>query len=173
MKNTILKVWITVAVLLGGSSSLSAAFVSLTNPGISPAPLDSVVDNGIGNIVFGLSETSDSMAPATDAFGEPNIKISVELSKLNLIDNDISLISGTLMNYFSVSYNATDLRLTFTQTADFPGFEGANVVIPVSVTADSVSTDNSLNGFNANISAGDVGTTTDGSASEFTFTNPS
>jgi len=41
--------------------------------------------------------------------------------------------------------------------------------IPVEVTANAASSDVSLNGFNANFSANDAGTTADGSGSEFTY----
>lgn len=170
MKSTILKLWIIAVIVLGVSSSLSAAVVSLTNSTITPAPLDRVEDNGVGIITFGMVESSKAVAATKDMHGEPNMKISVELQKLKLKDDSVILITGTLMKYFSATYDAEAKRIIFTQIAEFPAFGNANVSIPVVVTENSASTDSSLNGFNANISANDATTTADVSTSAFTYT---
>ena len=168
MKNSVFRLWLILVV--GMFSPLFGASISLLNPNVQPAPLDRVEDGGVGTISFGLVETSDIAAPAKDSFNTANIRISVELNKLRLIDNDISKIRGELLNYFSVSYDDVANRLMFTQSADFPGFEFSSVDIPVTVTANSSATDNSLNGFNANISANDADTLAGGNAAEFTYT---
>jgi len=170
MKSMILKMWIMIAVVLGVISPLSAAYVSLTNPKIAPGPLDPIERNGVGVITFGMVETLNAAAPATDTLGETNMQISLEMNKLALTGANVANITGTLLTYFSVSYDAGGNRLTFTQTTEFPGFGDANVTIPVDVTANSASSDSSLNGFNANISAADADTTADGNAAEFTYT---
>ena len=170
MKSMILKLVILFVVGLGVLSPLSAASVSLLSPSVSPAPLDRVENNGEGLVSFGLVETSDVSAPEKDLFGESNIKVSVELNKLKLKDDDTSLIVGDFMDYFSATYDVNENRITFTQTADFPGFGFAGVEIPVIVTANALATDNSLNGFNANISANDANTIAGGNAAEFTYT---
>ena len=171
MKVKIIRIWYIALLVWGGlTSSLSASFVSLQNPSISPKPLPSVENNGEGVVSFGLVETSDEEAPAVDAFKEPNIRISVELNKLILKNDDVSAIGGKMMEYFSATYNAEKKRIIFTQIKAFPNFGSASVSIPVEVTANAKPTDNSLNGFNANISANDESTTADGNAAEFTYT---
>ncbi len=160
--------------ILGLVSPLFAAYVTLTNPLVSPTPLDPIEKIGEGILTFGLVETSNAMAPAIDKFGEANIQISIELNKLKLKDENIALITGTLLNYFSATYDPTAAGgrpiLILRQTTDFPAWGDANITIPVEVTANAASTDNSLNGFNANISANDGDTTADGSAAAFTYT---
>jgi len=169
MKNTTLKVLLFM--ILGICSPLFAtAFVSMTNPLITPAPLDRVEDGGEGIVTFRLQETFGGVAPASDMFGEYNLQISVELNKLALKNDDISLMSGELLNYFTVTYNAVDKRIIFRQRADYPALTEARIDIPVTVLENAAATDVSLNGFNANISANDIDTTADGSASSFTFT---
>ena len=169
MKNTAIK--LLLIMIFGAISPLFAtAFVSMTNPLITPAPLDPIEINGEGVATFRLQETFGGIAPASDTFGEANIRISVELNKLDLKNQDTSLITGALMDYFDVTYSASAKRITFTQIADYPALMEARVDIPVTVSANSASTDVSLNGFNANISANDNDTVADGSASSFTYT---
>ena len=171
MKKNIVKLLISMAIVgFGVISPASAAFISLTNPKVSPKPLNRIENNGEGQVSFALQETSAEAAPAKDNFGEANIRISVELNKLALKNDDVSLITGTMMDYFSASYNADAKRLILTQIAEYPAFGNAQISIPVAVTANSLSTDNSLNGFNANISANDADTTANGNAAEFTYT---
>ena len=174
MNKKIMKLWVLTMIASGGLvSSLNAAFVTLQNPSISPKPLESLENGGVGIVSFGLVETSDRSAPAKDIFGEANIRISVELNKLALQNNDVTEISGEMMDYFSASYNVNENRIVFTQTSIFPNFGSTGVTIPVEVTANALATDNSLNGFNANISANDEETSADGNAAEFTFTQKS
>jgi len=99
-------------VAFGVFSPLSAAFISLTNPSINPKPLDRVENNGVGTITFGMVETSNAIAPTTDILGETNLRISLEMNKLKLTGDDVANITGTLMNYFSATYNAVDKKLT-------------------------------------------------------------
>ena len=154
----------------GVVSPLSAAFISLTSPTVSPKPLQRVEASGTGVVSFSMQETSDGIAPAKDMFGESNIKISVEFNKLALTGADVSGITGDMMDYFEAKYNADAKRLTLLQIKDYPAFGSATINIPVTVTENSLVTDNSLNGFNANISANDADTTAAGNAAEFTFT---
>ncbi|MCH9740288.1 MAG: DUF5011 domain-containing protein, partial [Epsilonproteobacteria bacterium] len=123
------------------------AALSLVNESLTPAPLFPLEDNGEGVVTFGLVETENSMVPS-----DYNSRITVELSKLGLKDDNVALITGDILNYFSVTYTATTHQVIFTQTQDFPGFENVTVSIPVSVTENSVSTDIELNGFHASIS---------------------
>jgi len=102
MKNVVAKLLILLAVMVF-VTPLSAAFVTLVSPTISPKPLDAMEDNGAGVITLGMIETSNAMAPAKDIFGDPNIQISMELNKLALTDGNTALITGTLLNYFSAS----------------------------------------------------------------------
>ena len=169
MKNTILKSLMMTG-LLAGISPLAAASLSLTDGKITPAPLSPIEENGEGLVEFNLTETSGSAAPAKDLFGDYNVQISIELNKLSLKDGNTSGISGGLISYFDVAYNTTDHRVTLTQNAEFPASGNKKITIPVSVIANSLQTDSSLNGFNANFSANDAGTTAVGNASDFTYT---
>lgn len=156
--------------VLGVLSPLSAGFVSLTNPSINPKPLDRVENNGVGIISFGMAETSNTVSSVTDIMGSRNIEISLEMNKLQLTGGDVDNITGTLMEYFTATYNEEDKRIIFTQIAEFPGLGAVKVIIPVEVTENSKATDNSLNGFTANISANDADTVAHGNTSEFTYT---
>jgi len=165
MKSIILKLWIVIAVTLVFVSPLSAAYVTLTNSSISPTPL-----NETGIIIFGIVETSNKAAPATNTFNEVNIKMSADLNHLKLKDDSIAGITGTLLKYFTVKYNITEHKIIFIQKEDFPGFGDAKVSIPVDVTQTTISTDKDLNGFYVNISASDANTTADTGTSAYTYT---
>jgi len=157
-------------ILIDNGVHFDIAVVSMSNASISPAVLDTVENNGEGVITFKLNETSGKDAPVKDIFGDRNIKISIELSKLGLKNGDTSLLSGDLLLYFTASYNNMNHRITLRQRADYPGLREASINIPVTVLENSEQTDISLNGFNANISANDNGTTAKGNAYFFTHT---
>lgn len=164
MKKSILLLMLLFAVFTVSSQS-----VALPEANISPAPLDVVENNGTGVASFKFGESSGLDVPVESFPGIPNVTISVSLQYIELTDADISEIKGTLLKYFSVSYNAASKVLIFSQKTVIPGDSGAEVSFPITVTKNSTKTQ-SYNGFNANINATDVKTNARGNAAADTYT---
>ncbi|WP_208997336.1 DUF7507 domain-containing protein, partial [Patiriisocius marinistellae] len=143
--------------------------VSLPEATINPAPLESLENNGTGVAGFTFAESSGIDVPAS-AFGLPNVTISVNLQYIELTNGDINGITGTLLNYFDVSYDAITNIITFQQSTLIPGDAFASIQIPITVIQNS-SQQEAFNGFNANIAAIDRDTNAEGNAATFTYTS--
>ncbi|WP_299060350.1 Ig-like domain-containing protein [uncultured Polaribacter sp.] len=165
MKKSILLLALLFAIFTVNSQS-----VSLPQATINPAPLAAVENNGTGVAGFTFAESSGVAVPVESFPGIPNVTISVNLQYINLTGADINGITGTLLNYFSVAYNAGTNIMTFTQNAIIPGDASAAVSFPITVIQNSVQGD-SFNGLNANINATDANTNAQGNAAVFTYTN--
>ena len=151
-----------------GYTGLSQS-VSLPEATINPAPLESLENNGTGVAGFTFAESSGIEVPAS-AFGLPNVTISVNLQYIELTDGDIAGITGTLLNYFTPSYDAGTNILTFFQNTVIPGDAFASVQMPITVIQNS-SQQEAFNGFNANIAAIGGSTNAEGNAATFTYTS--
>ena len=147
---------------------LNAQSVEIPSASINPTPLPTIEENGQGEISFSLVETAGVAVPATFST-LINISITVDFQNITLTSGDVSLITGSLLEFFNVSFNATDNILKLEQKEVFPAFSGAVIKIPITVT-NNTSNLESGNGFNANIVALDPNTNAEGSSSIFTFT---
>ncbi len=168
MKN-ILKINLALFLLLGSFISLNAQSVSLPEATITPAPLDLLENNGTGIGCFTFVESSGIDVPAESFPGMANVSMSMNLQFVALTNNDISGINGTLLEYFTPSYNPGANIITFTQNQMIPADLNASVCIDLTVTQNS-SQAQAFNGFNVNISATDGSTNAEGNAGIFTFT---
>ncbi len=156
------------ATLIGFSSFLSAQSVSVTSAMILSAPLNVVENNGTGFGSFTFAESSSvSVNPIVD--GLPNVTIDVVLHHVNLSNFDVSMISGSLLDYFQVTYNLATNTILFEQDQIIPGDWYGSVTFPITVTQNS-SQEVANNGFEAVLLARDLNTNYDGSASVFTYT---
>ncbi len=143
--------------------------VSLPEATINPAPLSTIENNGTGVAGFSFAESSGINVPAS-FLGGPNVTISVNFQYIELTDGDVTAITGTLLNYFTPSYDAGSNILTFLQNTEIPGDEFATVQMPITVIQNS-SQQEAFNGFNANIAAIDGNTNAAGNAATFTYTS--
>ncbi len=126
--------------------------LAMGNAKIFPMPLPS--EGGSGVIGFDFVEMSGSLV--TLGTGQAvNGTIVVDMTKITLGNAGLSGVSGELLNYFDVQFDASSNRLIFEQIAQIDGFESAKVEIPVKVIENSQSTDNDLNGFSISVSATD------------------
>ena len=142
--------------------------VTVTEANITPDPLDGIALNGEGIGTFIFTENDGVAAPAS-AFGMPNVTITISLQYVELTDADVTGITGTVLSYFTVSYDAVNKLLYFYQSAEIPaGFSG-NISMPLTVTQNSTE-NQSFNGFNVNIAAIDGPTDAPGSTAFFTHT---
>ena len=82
------KVLLSLAICLTALSGFSQS-VSLPQANVTPAPLPSVGNDGVGVGVFTFAESSGIPVQAT-AFGMPNVTISVNLQYVELTDGEIS-----------------------------------------------------------------------------------
>ncbi|GER61052.1 hypothetical protein ULMA_31600 [Patiriisocius marinus] len=145
-----------------------AQSVSLPQANINPAPMQSVANDGTGVGEFTFAESSGIAVQAT-AFGMPNVSISVNLQYVELTDADVNGITGTLLDYFTVSYNAASNIILFQQSTEIPGDWFGSVAMPFTVVQNS-SQQEAFNGFNANIASIDGVTNAEGNAAVFTYT---
>ena len=142
--------------------------VTVTGADVTPDPLDGIALNGEGIGTFTFTENDGVAAPAS-AFGMPNVTITISLQYVELTDADVTGITGTVLSYFTVSYDAVNKLLYFYQSAEIPaGFSG-NISMPLTVTQNSTE-NQSFNGFNVNIAAIDGPTDAPGSTAFFTHT---
>ena len=149
----------------------NAQSVSLPQAELSVAPMGTVENGGNAMGTLKFVETSGVVVPAT-AFGDPNVTISINFQYVELTDVDINQITGSLLNYFTPTYDVDSNILMFQQTADIPGDWNGEVEVPMDVTQNSTQAQ-SFNGFNANIAAIGPNTDAEGNASIFTYTDPS
>ena len=161
------KVAIIIMILTAGFVG-HAQSVSLPQANIDPAPLEAVQNNGTGVASFTFAESSGINVPAI-AFGMPNVTISVNLQFIELTNFDASLVTGTLLNFFTVSYDSVTNILLFEQSVEIPGDSFGSVEFPITVIQNSLQSQ-ALNGFNANIASIDGMTNAEGNASVFTYT---
>ncbi len=169
MKKSYLIASVCVLVIL--SFNISAQSIALPAANLSQAPLGTVENNGAGIASFTFSESSGLEVPS-EAFGLPNISISVDLNYVELQDKNVNTITGSLLDYFTVSYDDLTSILLFKQTIAIPGDWIGTVHFPIYVIQNSTELE-SYNGFNANISAIDGKTDAVGHAAIYTYTDPS
>ncbi|AWH74819.1 hypothetical protein DCS32_11815 [Dokdonia sp. Dokd-P16] len=142
--------------------------VTVTEANITPDPLDGIALNGEGIGTFTFTENDGIAAPAS-AFGMPNVTISISLQYVELTDADVAGITGTVLSYFTVSYDAGNNVLVFQQSSEIPASFSGNISMPLTVTQNSTE-NQSFNGFNVNIAAIDGPTDAPGSTAFFTHT---
>ena len=145
-----------------------AQTVTVSGANIAPDPLDGIALNGEGTGTFTFTE-NDGIATPASAFGMPNVTISISFQYVELTDADVAGISGTLLSYFTVSYDATNNVLLFQQSSEIPASFSGNISMPLTVTQNSTE-NQSFNGFNVNIAAIDGPTDAPGSTAFFTHT---
>ncbi|GEQ86202.1 hypothetical protein ULMS_17100 [Patiriisocius marinistellae] len=136
---------------------------------ISAAPLGTVENNGTATATLQVSETAGVEVPSK-AFNESNITISVSLQYIELKDFNVSLVTGSVLDYFTASYNTASNILLFRQKSNIPANWTGIAEFPINVTKNSTEAQ-SFNGFNANISALALKTKAVGSAAVFTYTD--
>lgn len=136
----------------------SAQSVQVVQATIAPAPLATLEENGTGIGCVTLVETSGTDVPQESFVGIPNVTISISMLYIELTAADVSGITGPLLDYFSVTYDASIKVLRFRQSALIPGSTNVQVCFPITVVQNSTAVQ-SNNGFNANINA--TGGTTD------------
>ena len=142
--------------------------VTVSDANIAPDPLDGISLNGEGIGTFTFTENDGVAAPAS-AFGMPNVTISISLQYVELTDADVAGITGTVLSYFTVRYDAGNNVLVFEQSSDIPASFSGNVSMPLTVIQNSTE-NQSFNGFNVNIAAIDGPTEAPGSTAFFTHT---
>lgn len=142
--------------------------VILLEPTFSASPMGTVENNAgvVANIAF---KEMTGTNVKSQAFGEPNVTISINFQYVKLSDDDVEGIAGSLLEYFEPTYNTETNILTLKQNGLIPGGWKGTAQIPMDVTQNSTE-DQSFNGFNANIAAIDGKTVAEGNASVFTFT---
>ena len=148
----------------------SAQSVQVVDATITPAPLLTLEENGTGTGCITLVETTGTDVPQEAFAGFPNVTVSISMQDIELTAADVSGITGPLLNYFSVTYNASNDVLRFTQNAVIPGGTSAQACFPITVVQNSTAVQ-SNNGFNANINASGGTTDAPGSASVYTYTS--
>lgn len=142
--------------------------VTVTDANVSPDPLDGLSLNGEGIGTFVFTE-NDGVAVPASAFGMPNVTISISLQYVELTDADLAGITGTVLSYFTVNYDAGNNVLVFQQSSEIPANFSGNISMPLTVTQNSTE-NQSFNGFNVNIAAIDGPTDAPGSTAYFTHT---
>ena len=155
--------------------------INLQDAEILPAPLGTVEESAEGVASFVIQETNGVEIQPTAFGGLVNVTISVDLGDyIALKDGDVSLIKGVyfdgesfdINSFFDVEYLSDDSgnTLEFKQkaaiTADFNG----TVYFPVVVIKNSPA-GQKLIGFQANITATDPHTDSDGDAEFYTGTS--
>ena len=99
-------------IILGISPVINAAKISIEEPNINPKQLERVENNGKGTVSFNIREISDSDAPVLDIIHNiANITIYVDFKKIKLTDDDITKITGNLVDYFDIRYHNQKNRL--------------------------------------------------------------
>ena len=169
MKNT-LKINLVILLFLGSFITLNAQSVLAIDALVSPSPIASIEDNGVGTGCFNFAESSGLNVPAESFPGIPNVTISMDLQFFELTNNDLSEVTGTLLEYFTPSYDQAGSILTFVQNQEIPADWSGSMCAGITVTQDSDITE-IFNGFNVNISATDVNTNSDGNTFYYTYTN--
>ncbi|WP_299060347.1 PorP/SprF family type IX secretion system membrane protein [uncultured Polaribacter sp.] len=144
---------------LGAVLFVNAQSVGLADPMIT-APLNAIENSVVGikdgDAGFRFIESGGLEIPAQSAPGVANVTISVNFQRIKLTSDDVTSISGTLLNYFSANYNVANNILTFTQNAMIPADGFGDILFPISVIQNSTQAE-TLNGFEAIMSVSDPG----------------
>jgi hypothetical protein len=145
-------------------------FVLATNIRFSELPLPLVEDNAISYVRFDLLEVSGGAIPETFD-GNANLNILIDLSKITLLNNNVSLIEGTLTEVFDIEYNTQLNQLSLTQKSNFEAESVRDIIIPIEVTENTENlSEEVLNGILVTISATNPKTKSGGTNSLYTFT---
>ncbi|MEA1880188.1 MAG: Ig-like domain-containing protein [Campylobacterota bacterium] len=163
-----------VTILMTMGMLQAAPLMSLAQPAIEPAPLESLENNGEGNVTFIMSERNDEVVAGINRF-----KVTVTLGKVSLKNDNINAIkvlnartgNTDVTNKFDIDYVKEDyvVRIQQKATEDLPGDMRYLVVIPVSVRENTPIT-NPGNGFLVNMSS-EGSANADGTSSDYTYTN--
>ncbi len=153
------------------SLNSSAQSVAIPEVKLSASPLGTVENNGSAIASFNFVESS-GVNVLSSRNNVSNVKIAVNLEYLELTNDDISQVTGSLMDYFTVSYNSEIDVLKFEQINEIPGDWFGEVSFPVTVTKNSTK-EESLNGVYANIYSMNSKVNALGNASVFTNTEKS
>ena len=144
MLQTLQKIIVGITLVSGASAPLMGGCpLSITNAQINPKPLDYL---GTGQIGFKLVEEGGRGVPATDLSGKPMCQFNVEMRYVTLENKNISNVTGSVLRYFDVTFNATQNRVYFKQKKDIPGNLVASADIAIDVTQSSTSAEKN-NGF--------------------------
>lgn len=168
MKNSYI---LSLLFLLFSILSAEAQSVSLTQASITPAPLGTLENNGngIGSILF--VESSGTAVPAISS-NNPNVSLNIQFQYVKLKNGDVNTITGSVLDYFIPTYDEQSNQLLLEQSNEIPGDWSGIINFPIDVIQNSNQED-SLNGFDATISALDENTNAEGNASIFTYTDES
>ncbi len=170
MKN-ILKNYLAIIFFIGCFFTLNAQSVSITESTLYPIPLGLIPDGdntGVGCFTF--IESSGIDVPAESFPGIANVTMSMDLQFLELTNNDLGEVTGSILDYFTLSYDQASSILTFTQNAIIPADWSGNICVGFTVIQDSTMA-NPINGFNVNIAATDTNTDATGNEAIFTYTS--
>ena len=160
---------IIIPILLFVVSFATAQTVTVSNALVTPSPMAALENDGAGIATLTFKESLGVDVPATSLATFPTTTVSLSMQYIQPKDLDLTQITGTAMQYFTVSFNASTEGLRFKQSALIPAnFEGT-VIIPVEVITNSTSAE-SFNGFNANIAVISGLATAPGHSSYFTYT---
>lgn len=162
---------IIIPFLLLIASLASAQTVMVSNASVSPSPLASFQNNGAGVATLTFTESLRIAVPASSIAGLPTTIVSLSMQYIRPKNLDLTLISGTASQYFTVSYNPSTEVLRFKQSALIPANFSGTFIIPIEVTQNST-VGQSYNGFNANIAVISGTATAPGSSYNFTYTLP-
>lgn len=169
MKNTL--TYFIIAVLSFASFNAYAQSIAISEASLSESPLGTVENNGSAIATINLVESSGVNVRSLAA-NSSNVKINVSLKYLELTDADVSQITGSGMDYFTVTYDEDIDVLRFSQNDVIPGDWYGSISFPVTVTQNSTK-EESYNGLYANIYSMHSKTNSEGNASVFTNTEAS
>lgn len=152
---------LVVAVGVVSSMSALAGQVVVGNAIIADSPLPP--KGNASEISFNFVEMSGEGVVAGD------VSLTVDLQGITLDESDISSISGSMLNYFNVSFNASANQLVFNQVDNVAGLASGVVYIPIEVT-ESSSREDSDNGFEVYVNALDSRTIIGETVESYTYT---
>lgn len=117
--NYIKQLLVMMVIVTGMTHAAPASFCSLAKNSITPEGFREVGE--VININFALENTSTTPCPATDGVGVANMRINIALDKLvpDLVGG-VPNVTGDILTYFDVTYDAIDNELDLVQTADVP-----------------------------------------------------
>lgn len=142
------------------SAATLAGQIVVGNAAIADAPMPAA--GGVSEISFNFVEMSGQTVEAGD------IALTVSLDGIT-VDNGAASVSGSLLQYFDVDFNAASNTLLFTQQSDIDGFASGDAYISIEVTSNS-SASNSSNGFEVSVNALSQETIAGKSIQSYTFT---
>ena len=160
-----------IIVFLSGLLAVNAQSVDVSYTGITPAPLQTVENLGTGIATFSFGDSSGLASHFV--VGDSNISIDLNLLNIKLLSENTAFVSGTILDYFDVSYDAALKILTFSQKATYPALTVVYGEFPIQVSQDTSQAEVS-NGFVATVSSSNPLIQTSGlntSINTFTDTN--